>query len=152
MACEAARAVWDSAAGCTSDGRDDCDAAGVEAFATSAVTGVGTTVAAGAVLEAVATAAAVGDVATATCRGATRLAMLALLAALVAAIAGVVGVPATERLGANGTSLEMGVIPPGPGALGKPWIEFVESHRGKWKDSFHVFFSFKPREKKLLLP
>ena len=116
--CEAACAVWDSAAGCTSDGRDDCEAAGVEAFATSAVTGtgVGTTVAAGAVLEAMATAAtAVGDdVATATCRcpGATRLAMLALLAALVAlAIAGVAGVPATERLG-FGASLEMGVIPP----------------------------------------
>jgi len=119
LACEAACAVWDSAAGCTSDGRDDCEAAGVEAFATSAVTGtgVGTTVAAGAVLEAMATAAtAVGDdVATATCRcpGATRLAMLALLAALVAlAIAGVAGVPATERLG-FGASLEMGVIPPG---------------------------------------
>lgn len=141
MACEAARAVWDSAAGCTSDGRDDCDAAGVEAFATSAVTGVGTTVAAGAVLEAVATAAAVGDVATATCRGATRLAMLALLAALGAAIAGVVGVPATERLG-FGTSLEMGVIPPGPGALLGKAVETNLQHPTveKSKDSGAMFF------------
>ena len=120
MACEAAGAVWDSALGCTSEGTSrDCEAAGVEAFATSAVTGtgvgagVGTMVAAGAVLEAMATATTAGAGAVASVRpGATKLAMLVLLAALVAlAIAGVAGVPATERLG-FGASLEMGVMPP----------------------------------------